>query len=101
MKAQKSFIKYDPNNWAWQLKAIMNHDIFKPFGGSPEKAARLAKARTLIVIARQDQLVYPEPARTFGALLKAKTFELGSDCGHFSFLCDSQQLFALVASFLE
>ena len=78
----------------------MDHDIFTPFGGSPETAARATKARALIVTAHEDNLVYPEPSRSFARLLKSQALELKGDCGHFSFICEKEHVEKFAAGFL-
>ena len=98
---EKSFVKYNPTDWAWQVKAIMAQDIRNEFAGSPEKAAKAVHAKTLVISTTQDQIIYPEPAKTFARLLKAETAELTGDCGHLAFLCESDRLRALVTGFLE
>lgn len=98
---EKSFLKYNPTDWAWQVKAIMTQNILKEFAGSPEKAAQAVRAKTLIILSTQDQIMYPEPARTFARLLKAETAELTGDCGHLAFLCESGRLKTLVEGFLQ
>jgi len=97
---EKSFLKYNPTDWAWQVKAIMAQDILKDFDGSPEKAAKAVHAKSLIISTTQDQIIYPEPAKTFARLLKAETEELTGDCGHLAFLCESDRLKTLMDGFL-
>jgi len=100
-RAEESLKKYNPYNWLWQMKAMMTHDIFKQFGGSVDRAAKAVRARLLVVTAEQDYMVYPEPGLVFAKSLKAETFRLPGDCGHFSFLCEKAVLQSVVASFLE
>lgn len=97
---EKSFIKYNPTDWAWQVKAVMTQDILKEFSESTEKAAKSVHAKALIISATHDQIIYPEPATTFARLLKAETAELSGDCGHLAFLCESEKLRMLVDGFL-
>lgn len=98
---EKGFLKYNPTDWAWQVKAIMSQDILKAWDGSPEKAAKAVHAQTLIISTTQDQIIYPEPAQTFARLLKTETAELTGDCGHLAFLCESERLRTLVDGFLK
>jgi homoserine O-acetyltransferase len=97
---ENSFLKYNPTDWAWQVKAIMTHDILKKFDESPERAAKAVHAETLIILNTQDQIIYPEPAKTFARLLKTEMAELTGDCGHLAFLCESDRLRTLVDGFL-
>ncbi len=98
---EKSFLKYNPTDWVWQVKAAMNQDILKKYDGSSERAAKAVHAEILIITTTQDQIIYPEPARTFARLLKAQTAELTGDCGHLAFLCESEKLRELVDGFLK
>jgi homoserine O-acetyltransferase len=99
--SEKSFSKYNATDWEWQLKAILKQDIKKDFGGSARKAAQTVKAKTLVITSGQDYAVYPGPAREFASLIKADKAELAGDCGHFSFICESDKLKNLVNSFLD
>jgi homoserine O-acetyltransferase len=98
---EKGFLKYDPTDWAWQVKAIAAQDILKGFSGSPERAAQAVRAKALVILSTQDQLIYHEPARTFAGLLKAQIAELTGDCGHLAFLCESDSLRVIVDDFLK
>ena len=98
---EKSFTNYNATNWAWQLKAIKGHDILKKFDRSAEKAASSIQAKSLVITSAQDQVVYPETAKTFARLLKSDTAELTGDCGHLAFLCELDKLRTIVNGFLE
>lgn len=97
---EKSLLKYDANNWAWQLKAIMTQDIFADFGGSAEKAAAAIHSKALVITSARDYAVYPGGARAFAVLINAQALELTGDCGHFEFLCETAKLDSLVNGFL-
>lgn len=99
--AEKSFLKFNSYDWAWQLKAIMGHDIYRSFGGNLEAAAKTIRAKALIVSAKQDLAVNPEPARILAGYLNADILELPGDCGHLSFLCSSEALRDKVNKFME
>jgi hypothetical protein len=68
--------------WAWQLKATMNHDIYRPFENSMEQSAKAVRAKTFITWAQQHLMVNPEPAQTYAKHLQADTFALTGDCRH-------------------
>lgn len=99
-ETEKILLNYNAFNWKWQLKAISAHNILKNFGDSPEKLASAVKAKALIITSKQDYCVYPEPSRTFAPLIKAATFELSGECGHFSFICEQDKIAGAVRSFL-
>ncbi len=97
---EKSFVKFNATDCAWQVKAVMGHDIRKDFGGSPGKAAEAVRSKVLIVYSGTDQIVYPETSKTFSKMIKAETAELNGYCSHLAFLCESDKLRTLVDSFL-
>ena len=99
-KEEQSYINsFKTDDWASQLKAMMAHDISKPFG-SMAKAAQTVKAKTLVVIARQDMMVNPDPAVEFGKLMKAELLEVNNVCGHVYATCEGDKVNAAVAKFL-
>jgi homoserine O-acetyltransferase len=99
--AEKSLMKCNAYNWAWQLKAIMDHDIYRSFGEAIDPAAKTIRAKALIIWAQQDLTVNSEPAQALARHLHSDTFELPGDCGHLSFLCESDVLRDTVNHFME
>ncbi|GAB6269998.1 MAG: hypothetical protein STSR0002_27410 [Smithella sp.] len=79
----------------------MGHDIYRSFGGEIEPAAKTIRAKALIVWAGQDLTVNSEPAQMLARYLHADTLELPGDCGHLSFLCESEVLRDKVNHFME
>ncbi len=100
-KMEESLRLYNPYNWLWQLKAIMAHDVFKPFNGSEEMAAKKVTAKLLVITAEQDYMVNPEPSLRFARLTDAKTLKIKSECGHYAFICDLTTIQKAVSTFLE
>jgi homoserine O-acetyltransferase/O-succinyltransferase len=96
----KGMERFSPDDWEWQLKAMTRHDIYRTFGGSPEKAASAVRARALVILSRQDHMVNPEPSRLFAGLINAKIVEIDGDCGHAVFHCDKAKLQDPVMDFL-
>jgi homoserine O-acetyltransferase len=91
---------FDANNWIRQAQAMMGHDVSRPFGGDMSKAAAAVRARVLVIVGLQDHMVNPTPALAFAPLLKARTLELDSDCGHVAPDCESAKVGTAVAKFL-
>jgi homoserine O-acetyltransferase len=91
---------FDTNDWYRQAQAMIGHDVSKPFGGDMQKAAGVVHARVLVVASLQDHMVTPWPALDFAKLLKARTLELNSDCGHLAVGCEKAKIAAAVARFL-
>ena len=91
----------DANNKIRQSEAMMALDVADQFGGSMEKAVAAVKARVLVIVARQDHVVTPQPAIDFATLLHAPLLELESDCGHLAPSCEQSKVAAAVAEFLQ
>lgn len=97
---EKSLIKYNAEDWASQVKAVMSYDIYRHFGGS-QGAAKAVKSQVLVVTGEEDRMVYPVPAVAFAALLNAETYRMPGNCGHLSFLCEQERLRERVNRFLS
>jgi homoserine O-acetyltransferase len=90
-----------PEDRAKQVRAMITHDIARPFGHSLEEAAHFVQAEVLVIVASQDQVIRPEPALKFAGLLGARTVELSSDCGHVAFICEQERVKTAVHRFLD
>lgn len=101
-KEEQNYAKtFKADDWAAQLKAMMAHNVAKQFNGSMAQAAWAVKAKTLVVVARQDMMVNPDPAIDFARLLKAEILEVNNACGHVFAACDGATVNAAVARFLS
>jgi homoserine O-acetyltransferase len=100
-KAEASLMKYDANNWACQVGAIMTQNIYDDFSGSEYKAAASVKAKALMITSALDNALYPGESRNFAVLINAEAPELKGNCGHFAFLCETDKLDSLVNGFLS
>jgi homoserine O-acetyltransferase len=98
---EKNLMRLDVNDVAWQIKAMMALDIYKPFGGSKEQTAGAVRARVLVIVSQQDHIVNPAPAQELAKHLKAEAVVLSGDCGHNVFACDRDKLVAAVTQFLN
>jgi homoserine O-acetyltransferase len=72
----------DWNDTYYQLKALIDHDIAKPYNGSLAEAAKQVKAKMTIIVEQQDHLCNPAPSIAFSKLLPATLVVLNSDAGH-------------------
>jgi homoserine O-acetyltransferase len=97
---EKRVLRSNPDDWERQLKAIMGHDIYRGFGGSPERAAAAVRAKALVAFSPQDQLINQGPIRAFSKLIGAQVLELNSYCGHMAFKCEIEKLAAPIGEFL-
>jgi homoserine O-acetyltransferase len=98
---QEKFAQYDAVNWSRQITAIKNHDIAKDFEGSRQKAAVAVRAKSLVISSSQDQIIRNEEAKSFADMIAAKSATLSGACGHFSFICDQENLKNIVHKFIS
>jgi homoserine O-acetyltransferase len=80
---------------------MLEHDIFRRFGGDPKRAAAAIKAGVTVIVATEDHMVNPGPAREFTGVLKASIVELDGDCGHIAPGCQAPKVAAAVAAALR
>lgn len=90
----------DPRDFAAQLRAMIGHDITQRFGSWNAAAAAAAKSKALVVVATQDHMVHPQPARDLASLARFRLMELEGFCGHMAISCESARLYSVVSRFL-
>jgi homoserine O-acetyltransferase len=100
-KVQDILQKYSLTDWAWQLKAMIGHDIYRRPVNSEKEAAGAIRTKLMVIVARNDFLVNPEPSLALANSLKADTLVLQGDCGHFSVVCEPDRIVSAVSSFLN
>jgi len=88
-------------DYEYQLKAIMHHDIAKGFNGSMEDAANSINAKLFLIISETDLLVNPIETKRFAKLANAKTLILNNNCGHLAVTCDIDLCREEIAEFLK
>ncbi|NOZ62618.1 MAG: alpha/beta fold hydrolase [Calditrichaeota bacterium] len=89
------------DNWEYQTRAMISHDITRSFGGSMEKAAATIKAKVFIIVAKQDHYINPTPALKLAQMINAETLILKSNCGHLAVGCQLELCRAQIADFFE
>ena len=89
-------------NIASQLRAMINLDISRGFGGDMAAAAAAIQAELLVIVDAVDHLVTPGPALEFAALAGAKSVVLNDDCGHLSAFqsCSGTEMTMAISAFL-
>lgn len=92
--------KLDPENYVAQLRALMSLDVYGEFGGSVDEAAKAIRPELMVVVALQDQTVYPGPSRELARAAKADLVTLSGDCGHLATSCERDVLIREVHRFL-
>ena len=85
---------------AAQLRAMLAHDVARPFAGSIDAMRRTRSAEILFVVGPRDQMVTPANARAFAAALGVEVVEVGESCGHFVWECALEPLTRVVHDFL-
>ncbi|MES2730692.1 MAG: alpha/beta hydrolase [Bacteroidota bacterium] len=99
---EKGVMTKKPLDWACQLRAIVEHDIYEDPGKTVEQIAQTITTRyVLIVSAIQDHMVNPASARELATLLQAETLELTGDCGHLAPSCELPRLVEAVQRVLK
>lgn len=88
------------DDYQWQLKAILDHDISKTFGGSMEETAKSIKVKFFLIISETDLLVNPIETKKFAKLTNAKTLFLNNKCGHLAVSCEIDRCRDEIANFL-
>ena len=101
----QSFInRFDANSYLYITRALDQFDLAHAYG-SLEQGFAPVEAETLVVGFTSDWLFPPEQNRQLALALlragkRASYAELATDLGHDSFLLESEDLYALVRSFL-
>jgi len=97
-KKHDNFSLYD---YAAQLDAMAEHDIFKPFNCDKQKTADRIKADVLQIVSATDMLVSPQPALDFLKYFRAETHLLKGNCGHLEPGCQMGKVSMWIQDFLE
>ena len=89
-------------NIASQLRAMINLDVSRGFGGDMAAAAAAIRAELLVVVDAVDHLVTPGPALAFAELAGAQSLVLDDDCGHLSAFqgCSGTEMTEAISAFL-
>lgn len=90
-----SLLGRDPFDYMSQLRAMIAHDV-----GPLADATERIRAEMLIVVALQDEMVNPAPARELARLARARLVTLSGDCGHLAPGCESGTVLREVTAFL-
>jgi homoserine acetyltransferase len=68
----------DWNKLVKQMEAVIKHDITKTTNGSLEEAAKTIKAKTLIIVVKQDHTVNAILSKKFATMINAQFMEIDS-----------------------
>jgi homoserine O-acetyltransferase len=92
--------RLDLRDYASQLRAMIDHEIYRDSGASPEVTARTIKAWMLVVISDQDHMVNPAPAIQLARITRSEILVLSGDCGHLATGCEQARLLHEAGRFL-
>lgn len=92
---------YSLDDYLYQLRAMIGHDIFASFGSNQEKTAAIIKARTLLILSESDQIINPLPALEFGPRFGAEILLLQGNCGHLEPGCQMDLVSKRIDRFLR
>ncbi len=96
----KTAARFPSSNRIAQMKAMVNHDITKKFGGSLEEAAKAVKGEVFIIVSATDQLILPYQSIRFAQILKCGLLLLHNDCGHLAPGCEMKMVSNAISGFL-
>lgn len=89
------------DNYFCQLKAMINHDIYRRFNGSVEVGASHIKAQVFMILSEEDHLIRPENAIALSKILKCKIEIINNKMGHMSVGKELPRVSKLIDSFLN
>lgn len=89
-----------PENWIAQIKAMLGQDIYQTSGKTLAEMPSSIKAKMLVIVATQDQMVNPMAATEFAKALTINLVELTGDCGHVATACESDKVKEAIKAFL-
>jgi homoserine O-acetyltransferase len=92
--------RFPASNRIAQMKAMIDHDITKDFGGTLEETAKRVKGEVFIIVSASDQLILPYQSIKFARLLKTDLMVIQNDCGHLGPGCDLKLVSNAIAGFL-
>lgn len=88
-------------NKASQIRAMRQHNIYRYFNGSEEKAARAIQAEVLMIVSKTDHIVNPLPAMEFARLLDCEIVVLENNCGHLAIGCEMERCRRIANDFFK
>ena len=90
-----------PYDYLSQLKAMMDHDIYRTSSKDPEELKGHIEADVLNVVALQDHMVNPIAAMELSGIMGWPQVKLEGDCGHIANGCESDKVLTATKPFLK
>lgn len=80
------------DNYISQMKAMLNHDIYRKYNYSMEETAIGIKSELFFIVAKNDMMVNPDESVKLAELTKARLTILENDCGHLAVSCEFDRI---------
>lgn len=101
-KAGEDYMKGNySENWICQIKAMLSQDIYQTSGKNLENLKDFLKAKILVVVATQDNMVNPVAAMEFSKSLGTDYLELTGECGHVATACENEKMKNAIQAFFN
>lgn len=88
-------------DYFFQLKAIIKHDIYASYNESREETVKHIKSKLFLIISETDLLVTPVETKNFAESVNAKTLLLNNNCGHLAVSCEIERCRKEIDTFLS
>lgn len=92
---------FTADNFYVQIKAIHGHNIAKNYNNDMSKAAKNIKAKTLIIVNKQDHSVSPYAALELAPMIKAETLIVDNYHGHLGIIPEVKKIRKKIDRFLK
>jgi len=94
------FIQNDFYDWTYQMKALFDHDIYLTYDIPEDGINKMITADCLMIVNSNDRIVNPGPSIKFSKEINADLHELKSNCGHFYYTCEKNEISEKINEFL-
>ena len=74
--------RFTSDNYRSQLKAMIAHNIYSPFGNSVDETIRHMKSEIFLIVSKTDNLLHPKAAIEFAEKSDSKIMILDNEYGH-------------------
>lgn len=91
----------DISNLGSQIEAMMGQDIYKSSGKKTSEIKDVMKAKVLLIVSLQDQMVNPQSCIKLSKQISCQLETFDCDCGHNLFSCGSEKAKEIIDSFLK
>jgi homoserine O-acetyltransferase len=96
----KGLLSIPFENALLQLKAMIGHNVAKPYSNKMDEVYKIFKAKLLVVASPDDHAVTMGQALEFAKAVSGETLIINSRCGHQVFYCEKEKIGVAVRKFL-